>query len=91
MFLKSYFNLSDQKLIERFNTDRGIQLICGKLLQENQVIKDSDIIGRIRTYVADHADWQKGQEVFLNAWKGDIDNTHVLFMPACRRQGCLLL
>ena len=82
MFLKSYFDLSDEKLIERFNTDWGIQMFCGKLLRENQVIRDAGIIGRIRAYMAEHADWQKVQEVLLNAWKGDIDNTHVLFMDA---------
>lgn len=82
MFLKSYFDLSDEKLIERFNTDWGIQLFCGKVLKENQMIKDSGIIGRIRGYMARHADWEKVQEVLLGHWKRDVSNTHVLFMDA---------
>ena len=91
MFLKSYFGLSDEKLIERFNTDWGIQLFCGKVLKENQMIKDSGIIGRIRGYMAGNVDWKKVQEVLLGHWKRDVSNTHVLFMPAFRRQGCHLL
>ncbi|WP_114751787.1 hypothetical protein [Pleomorphovibrio marinus] len=82
MFLKSYFDLSDEKLDERFNTDWGIQLFCDKLLKENQLIRDSGIVGRVRAYVAEHADWQRVQEVLLDSRKGEIDNIHVLFMPA---------
>ena len=50
MFLKSYLNISDEKLIERFNTDWSLQLFCGKLLKENQRIKDTAIVSRIRSY-----------------------------------------
>ncbi len=82
MFLKSYFGLSDEKLVERFNSDWAIQLFCGKLLKENQMVKDTGIIGRIRGYMAGHADLEKVQEVLLNHWKRDISNTHVLFMDA---------
>ena len=45
MFLKSYFDLSDEKLIKRFNIDWGIQLFCGKLLGGNQMIRDLGIHG----------------------------------------------
>jgi len=82
MFLKSYLNLSDEKLIERFNTDWALQLFCGKLLEDNQKIKDKAIVSRIRTYVGEHADWQQLQDVLINHWKRDMNNTHVLLMDA---------
>jgi len=82
MFLKSYLDMSDKKLIERFNTDWSLQLFCGKLLKDNQRIKDKAIVSRIRSYVAAHTDWQELQHVLLDHWKRDMDNTHVLFMDA---------
>lgn len=82
LFLKAYLNVSDEKLIERFNTDWSLQLFCNKLLPENQKIKDKAIISRIRTYVADHTDWEQLQEVLIRHWKRDMENTHVLLMDA---------
>lgn len=82
MFLKAYLKLSDEKLIERFNTDWSLQLFCGKLLEENQRIKDKAIVSRIRSYVAEHTDWQQLQQVLIDHWKRDMNNTHVLLMDA---------
>lgn len=82
MFLKSYLKLSDEKLIERFNTDWALQLFCGKLLAENEKVKDKAIVSRIRTYIGQHADWQELQSVLINHWKRNMDNTHVLLMDA---------
>lgn len=82
MFLKSYLNISDEKLIERFNTDWSLQLFCNKLLQDGQKIKDKAIVSRIRSYIAEHADWQELQEVLIKHWKRDMNNTHVLLMDA---------
>ena len=41
MFLKHYLKLSDEKLLERFNTDWAIQLFCGTLLSDNEMIRDN--------------------------------------------------
>lgn len=82
MFLKSYLNISDEKLIERFNTDWSLQLFCGKLLTDDQRIKDKAIVSRIRTYIADYADWQQIQGILINHWKRDMGNLHVLLMDA---------
>ncbi|WMJ71948.1 transposase [Cytophagaceae bacterium ABcell3] len=81
MFLKAYLNLSDEKLIERFNTDFSLQFFCGKNLN-NEIVKDKTIVSRIRTYIADHADMDKVQGALVNAWKKDMGNTHVLLMDA---------
>jgi hypothetical protein len=82
MFLKSYLKISDEKLIERFNTDWSLQLFCNKLLKEGQRIRDKAIVSRIRTYIAENTEWQQLQDVLINHWKRDMNNTHVLLMDA---------
>lgn len=82
MFLKAYLSISDEKLIERFNTDWSLQLFCGKLLSDDEQIRDKAILSRIRTYVAEHADWQEIQRVLINHWTQDMNDTHVLLMDA---------
>ena len=54
----------------------------GKLLKDNQRIKDKAIVSRIRSYIAEHTDWQQLQGVLINHWKRDMNNTHVLLMDA---------
>ena len=82
MFLKSYLSISDEKLIERFNTDWSLQLFCNKLLRDCQKIRDKAIVSRIRSYIAEHTDWQELQDVLIKHWKRDMNNTHVLLMDA---------
>lgn len=82
MFLKSYLNISDEKLIERFNTDWSLQLFCNKFLSDNEMIKDKAIVSRIRSYLAENTDWECLQGVLINHWKKDMNNTHVLQMDA---------
>lgn len=57
MFLKAYLNISDEKLIDRFNTDWSMQLFCGKLLKDNERIKDKAIVSRVRSQIAENCDW----------------------------------
>ncbi|MCG8318437.1 MAG: hypothetical protein MI921_02945 [Cytophagales bacterium] len=82
MFVKVYPNLSDENLIERFNSDWGLQLFCGKLLSDNQQIRDKAIVSRVRSYLAEYADWQQLQGMLVKHWKRDMNNTHVLLMDA---------
>ena len=82
MFLKHYLNISDKKLIERFNTDWSLQFFCGKVLGNDQQVRDKNLPSRVRSYIADHVDLNEVQSVLLTHWKGDIENTHALFMDA---------
>lgn len=82
MFLKAYLSISDEKLVERFNTDWSLQLFCGKLLRDDEQIRDKAIVSRIRTYISEHSDWQQIQQVLIKKWKQDMDHTHVLLMDA---------
>jgi hypothetical protein len=82
MFLKAYLKISDQKLIERFNTDWSLQLFCGKYLKDDQRIRDNSIVSRTRSYLAEHVDLFQLQDLLINHWKRDMNNTHVLLMDA---------
>lgn len=81
MFLKHYTNLSDEKLIERINTDWAMQEFCGIRLGINEGIKSKDIIGRIRGELAAHLDklpeFQRivAKEWFKNVKKEDLTTT----------------
>lgn len=82
MFLKAYLNTSDRQLIERFNTDWSLQYFCGKVLASDQQIRDLTIMTRIRAYIEEHCHWEQVQEVLMDHWKQDVDNSHVLLMDA---------
>ena len=82
MFLKAYLNISDRQLIERYNSDWMLQYFCGKVLADDQQIRDMTIMTRIRAYLEKHCEWEKLQEVLINHWKHDVSNTHVLLMDA---------
>lgn len=82
MFLKTYLNISDRQLLERYNTDWSLQYFCGKVLAENQQIKDITIMTRIRAYIEMHCEWEKIQEVLISHSKHDVNNSHVLLMDA---------
>lgn len=82
MFLKAYLKMSDEALIERYNTDFSLQMFCGKILKAGQFIRDKAILSRIRSYMAEQVDLFQMQEVLINHWKRNMDNTHVLLMDA---------
>jgi hypothetical protein len=82
MFLKAYLHISDEMLIRRFNTDWSLQLFCGKLLGDNEKIRDKAIVSRIRSYMAQHAEWEEVQSILIDYWKRDMNQTHVLLMDA---------
>lgn len=82
MFLKSYLKLSDEALIERFNTDYCLQFFCNKALNDGQIIRDKAIVSRIRTYLANQVDMEQMQHVLIEHWKRDMNNIHVILMDA---------
>ncbi len=82
MFLKSYLNLSDKKLIQRLNTDWAIQYFCGIQLHENEKIRDKDLPSRIRSYLSVHIQVESFQKVMLKHWKQHMDTTHCLLNDA---------
>jgi transposase, IS5 family len=74
-FLKAYENCSDEKLRQRINTDWSLQFFCGISLGPNQEIKDKNLIWQIRKLVAGYLDIEKYQQLFIQHWKSDMDDT----------------
>lgn len=83
MFLKHYTNLSDEKLIDRINTDWGMQLFCGILLADNEQIKDRAIVSRIRSKISIHVNLLTDvQQSLVGHWSDYMENTDELHMDA---------
>lgn len=83
MFLKHYTGLSDEKLIERINTDWAMQLFCGILLEDHEQIKDKAIVSRIRSKISEHTDLlEQAQQAMLTHWSSYMTNTDELHMDA---------
>lgn len=82
MFLKHYTGLSDEKLVDRFNTDWAMQMFCGILLPENESIKDNSFVSRIRSYLAKHVNLEQMQQQMLEKWKPNLTNSHVMLADA---------
>ena len=76
-FLKPYLNLSDEKLRERLNTDWALQMFCGISLGPNEIIRDKDLIWKIRAEVAAHLDIKQMQAILIKAWKDDMNQTNI--------------
>jgi hypothetical protein len=83
MFLKHYTNLSDEKLLDRINTDWAMQLFCGILLQDNEQIKDKAIVSRIRSKISKQANLiSEVQQKLIDNWSLYMNDTDELHMDA---------
>ena len=76
MFLKHYLNLSDEKLVDRINTDWELQLFCGRQFKDNERIRDRNLPSRIRCYIGKHLTIDTFQETVINKWKDYLEDTH---------------
>lgn len=79
-FLKPYLKLSDEKLLERLNSDWTLQYFCGLSLGLNEQIKDKNIIWRTRKYVASYLDnlgISTFQDVLINNWDNDLSEAQI--------------
>jgi hypothetical protein len=82
MFLKHYLKLSDEKLLERLNTDWAMQMFCGVLFTDNQIIRDNAFVSNVRTYLAKHIDLNAFQQTLITNWKQEIPDKQVVLMDA---------
>ena len=80
--LKSYLGLSDEKLLARLNSDWVLQYFCGLRLKPGQWIRDKDLVGRWRRYLAQHIDYSSFQATLASHWRPYMANTHVILMDA---------
>ena len=80
--LKSYLGLSDEKLIDRLNSDWVLQYFCGIQLKAGQWIRDKDYVGRWRRYLAEHIDYNSFQQTLAFHWSDFIQKPVVVMMDA---------
>jgi len=82
MFLKHYSGMSDEKLLDAFNTNYAYQMFCGCIINPLHPIRDKAFVCRVRKFLALHCDMQKLQEILINAWKGELPHKNMLLMDA---------
>ncbi|MCP1386578.1 transposase [Runella salmonicolor] len=82
MFLKHYTKLSDEKLLERFNTDWSMQMFCGVLLTDNEFIKDNSFVSKVRNYLSQHVDFEVFQSKMIKNWKEELPEKNVMLADA---------
>lgn len=68
MFLKSYSQTSDKKLVEQINGNIYYQLFCGIRLKAGQSIKNYKIVSQIRCELAKILDIEELQTVLGEQW-----------------------
>ena len=82
MFLKAYLNLSDEKLVDRLNTDWELQMFCGRQFKDNQQIRDRNLPSRIRCYMGLHLSIESFQDMLVEYWKPSLKETHCSLFDA---------
>lgn len=82
MFLKHYLKLSDEKLLERFNTDWAMQLFCGTLLTDNEIIRDNSFVSKARSYLGKHVNFEEFQRKIIENWRDEIPDKTILLQDA---------
>lgn len=84
MFLKSYTQLSDSKLMEQINANYEYQFFCGIEITPSKKIKNYKIISDIRVEIAGRLNICRSQSILAQAWKPFINNTdNVLADATC--------
>lgn len=81
MFLKSYANCSDRKLVEYLNGNIHFQMFCGIFLGTEQ-LTNYKIVSDIRCYLSSRLDIKKQQEVLGRYWKPYMNQTNIMLEDA---------
>ncbi len=90
MFLKSYCNCSDRKLIESLNGNIEFQLLCGIFLGTER-IDNYKVVSHIRTEVSKKLNIQGIQKVLAEAWKPYISQSNIMLEDAtCHETPCVI-
>jgi hypothetical protein len=81
MFLKSYVNCSDRKLIIYLNGNIDFQMFCGIFLGPER-ISNFKIISEIRCYISRHLDIKTLQGVLAIHWKPYLKESNIMLEDA---------
>ena len=81
MFLKSYVDCSDRKLIEYLNGNIDFQMFCGIFLGTER-ISNYKIVSDIRCILSSKLNIQQQQEVLARYWKPYLSQTNIMLEDA---------
>jgi len=81
MFLKSYVDCSDRRLIEHLNGNIDFQLFCGIYLGSDR-ITNYKIISEIRCLLSGKLNIKEVQKIFAASWKPYIQHPNVMLTDA---------
>jgi len=81
MFLKSYVDCSDRKLIEHLNGNINFQLFCDILLKGER-IDNYKIVSDIRTYLGKRLNIKEAQQILSKSWKPFIEQSNIMLTDA---------
>ena len=79
--LKAHLGLSDDMLRQRLNTDWALQMFCFVNLSTSE-IKDKDMVGRCRRWLAENIDYEACQKVLVKDWLPFIHQKAAVVMDA---------
>lgn len=77
MFLKHHLGHSDEMLIARLNSDVYMQLFCFTRISLHSPIRDKDLAGRWRRFVALYLDIEQLQKTLARFWSGKLEHLHL--------------
>jgi IS5 family transposase len=82
LFLQFYTQLSDRQFIHHLNANWQMQMFCGIQLPLNEVIRDLNLMSRVRKYVASHINLEQCQQLLFKHWKPAMNDTNVSMCDA---------
>jgi hypothetical protein len=81
MFLKSYVDCSDKRLLEHLNGNIDFQLFCGIFLGPER-ISNYKIVSKIRCYLSTRINIKEVQKVLAKHWKPYMNQTNIMLEDA---------
>ena len=81
MFLKSYVDCSDRKLIEHLNGNINFQMFCDIFLQ-GQRLENFKIVSQVRTYLSERLDIREAQKILSKYWKPFMEQPNIMLTDA---------
>lgn len=81
MFLKSYVDCSDRKLIEHLNGNINFQMFCDIFLH-GQRLENFKIVSHVRTYLPERLDIREAQKILARYWNPFIEQPNIMLTDA---------
>ena len=82
LLLKSYTQSSDRDLIARLNSDYKFQFFCGLCFGPEDELKDSKIVSRIRSELAQVLDIHEFQSILMKHWQAYMEGLDIFLTGA---------